>query len=222
MTFSLTLVLGPGATLQVGGDTVEELAQSFVDLGGDPARIKEEAEQAVADYMDGSLQPAEVKLFSLNGDLDQAEAVVRHGLQDPEPADDADAMVTAGEPESDPEPEVDNDPWGVPATARKPAASSSAPRRANSGAGAAQARRESQASGPRGTGIHKSKDNFGREWTTGLPNAPECDHGEAAARIVAKQRKDPTKTYTQWVCAKGAPGGEWRDKCDFKKWPNEV
>lgn len=221
--FSVSLVIGPGATLQIGGNSVEEMAQSFVDLGGDPARLKEDVERAVADYMEGALQPAEVKVFSLNGDLDQAEAAVRSGMQDRDIQEEEDLTDTSvEEPESDSEPEVVNDPWGVPDSGRKAAASSSGPRRATSGQGAAQARRESQPSGPRGTGVHKQKDKFNREWTTGLPNSPECFCGEAAARVVAPQRRDPNKKYTKWKCAKSAPGGDWREKCEFDKFPNEL
>lgn len=213
MTFALTLALSPGATLQIGGGTVGELAQAFADLGGDPGRIREEAQRAVADYMEGSLQPAEVKVFSLNGDLDQAEAVVRRTMN----ADDSDAVyhpdgtVTADEPQSDAEPEVDNDPWNVPAPDRRPAASSSAPRRTTSGAAAATARRETPR-GPAGTGLHRyPPDKFGRVFITGYPDAPECEHGLPAAKMEAVSQKG--NPYKAWVCPNGAPGGDYNDNC---------
>ena len=61
-------------------------------------------------------------------------------------------------------------------------------------------------------------DRFGREWTMGLPDAPSCYHGAPAARVKAKSQKG--NWYTVWLCAKGASTTDFREKCEFKKYPD--
>jgi hypothetical protein len=63
-----------------------------------------------------------------------------------------------------------------------------------------------------------TRDKFKREFTVGLPDAPDCDCGEPAARVKAKSKVG--KWYTTFKCAKSAPGGDWRSKCDFSEFPD--
>jgi hypothetical protein len=93
------------------------------------------------------------------------------------------------------------DPWdNTPVSDNKPAQTRSAPQRQSSGQRASV-----------------ETDRFGREFTLGLPDAPACNCGDPAARVKGKSRQG--KPYTMWKCAKEAPDGDWRSKCDFAEFP---
>jgi hypothetical protein len=103
------------------------------------------------------------------------------------------------------------DPWSgqpVPEPVRKPSAARTEPSGGSSGAGRPAAS---------GTPV-KDTDRFGNLWTMGLPDAPSCEHGEAAALVKGKSQKG--KQYTAWKCARGAPNGDWQTKCEFFEYPN--
>jgi hypothetical protein len=61
-------------------------------------------------------------------------------------------------------------------------------------------------------------DKFKRQWTVGLPDAPNCGCGIPAARVRGKSQSTG-KPYTMWKCAK-APTEQWSSKCNFSEFPN--
>lgn len=103
------------------------------------------------------------------------------------------------------EPADDVDPWDEPERPTKPA-----PERHGSPPGGNRA--------PRDRSKGQLRDNFGRLWTLNLPDAPECDCGEPAGKMVGTSQSTG-KRYTVWRCAKDAPGGDYREKCDFSEFP---
>jgi hypothetical protein len=93
------------------------------------------------------------------------------------------------------------DPWDDAPVGDRPSGARSAPSRATQ---------------PDGD-VEQATDKFGRVWTTGLPDAPVCECGLPAARMKGKSQAG--KPYTVFKCAKGAPGGDWRSKCEFSEFP---
>lgn len=101
-------------------------------------------------------------------------------------------------------PSDEGDPWATDDPTETPAGAGGSRR---SGGNAADA-----------SGLVKTKDDFGRTWTVGLPDAPICDCGEPAAKCNGRAQRT-NKPYTVWKCAK-ATGSDWQDKCEFSEFPN--
>lgn len=133
---------------------------------------------------------------------------IRQAVKDGEAEGTTRARVADATPEK-PAPKAD-DPWGDDEPAQEPPeddpwADESEPSR--------PAQRRTEAASPSTT-----TDRFGRVWTLGLPEAPNCHCGIPAARLKAKSKSSGNK-YTVWKCAK-AQGQDWRDKCDFSEFPD--
>jgi hypothetical protein len=186
-----------GLTFGASADSVEELLEHFGKMGGDSKWLLKEV-MSVAPGLDSASAPVNVTTRSAEPDLDAAENLGK---------DEADAWSQngpwGGGSQTDSKPQK-RDPWTQePVEDSRPAQRRSAPSRATSDGGS--------------QGAEVIVDRFGREFALGLPEAPNCDHGEPAARMKAKSQAG--KRYTQWVCAKAA-GDDYKQKCDFKEWPN--
>lgn len=193
MTFSVEVDLG-GIKFTATEDTVEALLAQYEQMKGDSGWLLKKVQETVPLAEAGKAST----FVSYNPDLDAAESA-----QDPQDAWAQDGpWNAAGSTQS----AQKVDPWdNTPVSDNKLSQTRSAPQRQ---------------SGPPsgGAGVMTETDRFGREWTTGLPDAPACKHGEPAARLKAESQKG--KKYTVWACSKGAPSGDYRNKCDFWEYPN--
>lgn len=211
MEYELTLSLDSGASFAISDPSLSEVAKAAARLGLDESKLRQDVTDAMTAYNEGN--PLAVRVKVVGGNL-----MTQAADDETWPSDEAVAAGQADESQTDSPVEVDNDPWGVPAAGGNAAASTSAPSRATS---APASRPASAPSGPRSTGVSKATDNFGGLWTFGLPDAPTCDCGETAAKKVWEtlKNKDTGKKTTAFVCAKGGPGGNFRDKCEFFQFP---
>lgn len=192
--YEVHVTLAPGLVLGVGADDVDGLVEQYEFLGGDKSWLVDKMREMV---------PA-----SERGEGVGALSAIIHAEE-----------VIDSEPEEDVAPSGSQatrkvvDPWSdeeVEEPVRRRSAGRTEPSRA----------KPHPASTPQSTAnVHTAEDRFGNKWTTGLPEAPNCDgHDEPAARF--KGRSKSGNEYTVFKCARGAPGGDWRSKCDFSEFPN--
>jgi hypothetical protein len=221
--------------LQIEEEVFDDLLATFERMGGDTQWLVNTAKAAVARSLNGD--PVGNVVRSMNGrviaedagDEDVNSASPRsRASRASERGDDAGTTRTARRSD---EP---SDPWA--ADRGDYPGEATVARRALTGTGPSDGDPwgEDTADGPRGSqrpaegraqgaerpargrgGTETTSDKFGREFTTGLPEAPDCECGQPAARMKAKGR-DSGKWYTKWVCAK-AVGSDYRDKCGYSE-----
>lgn len=191
--FSYTVTLAPGAELGVHAETTEELMEQYGFLGGDPAWLVSKMKEMV---------PATER-----GEGVGALQAVLGEVVDDLGSDAGPAEESRGSERT----RTVRDPWSdkdVQEPDRRRSAARTEPSRGTSGA----------ASGGSDGGPVEKIDRFGGKWVLGLPDAPNCDHGQPAALKTWKARTG--KLTTAFVCAKGAPDSQdWSDKCDFFEFP---
>lgn len=205
MNYRMRVNLGP-LDFNITTETLPDLLKQYSDMGGNSTELVDRIKATVARWeSDGT--DAAVSFGAPAGTDWLANPAADSRVTEPAP------VVEDNSPWGNAAPSQDSgkvDPWtGTPVTDSKPAARPSAPRGAT----------------PVATqGAATEVDRWGNEWTTGLPDAPNCDgHNIPAARVKAKSgpnSKTPGKLYTQWRCAEGAPSGDYRNKCDFRQFPN--
>lgn len=198
MTYSLRFVVG-GFDFTVAENTIDDLLEQYGQMGGDPKWLLTQVQSIVPDL--------EISVDLHNSRRDEANAEA-----DSEAKAEADSASSSAWDNDGPwsrrKPSGDKerrDPWDDAPVDEKPAVRRTAPSRGNS------------------EDTYTKTDSFGRQWTLGLPDAPTCDCGEPAARMKGKagpQSRNPGKPYTVFKCAKGAPDGDWRSKCDFSEFPS--
>jgi hypothetical protein len=210
MKVTLSYTLADGAALDVETDSWDELLEQYAKMGGKNAWLLDQIKSVVADVeTNGGV--AQVTSSALNGAVVATEEVVSSASPDSEPAPSADQASPASGSQTAP---PSNDPWTV-----------SAPEEDTQWPGEATVAREAitkpqTAPAPTAVpsgGITKSTDKFNREFTMGLPDAPNCLCNIPAARMKAKSQKG--KWYTQWKCSK-SNGDNWREKCDYSEFTN--
>jgi hypothetical protein len=193
MTFSVEVDLG-GIKFSATEDTVEALLKQYEQMKGDSGWLLRKVQETIPLAEAGQA----TMVVTHHPDLDAAENT-QGGI-------DAWAQDGPWNATGSTQSAQKVDPWdNTPVADNRPSQTRSAPQR-----------QSAQPSG--GSGAQTETDRFGREWTTGLPDAPACKHGDPAARLKAKSQKG--KPYTVWACAKGAPSGDYRNKCDFWEYPN--
>jgi len=195
MSYSLKFnVDGIGFT--VTADTVDELKEEYSQLGGDPKWFVTRMQEVVPEYQTGK--------FAFAATVAAAAEAVQDVPAPSRSAWDDDGPWSG---RNDAEDQARKDPWDDAPVDEKPAARRSAPSRGTSRADHEPGRNEPYA----------KTDKFDRRWTMNLPDAPMCACGEPAARMQAISQAG--KRYTKYRCAKGAPDGDWQDKCDFDEFP---
>lgn len=221
MTYRLSLAVDPNICLEIEEANFEDLLDLFEKMKGDRQWLINAAKASVARSLHGEAVGNVVR--AMDGDViadDSPDDAPPQGNGRRAPAASgrgganggrtarrsdegpADPWASGGDAQPDSEP-TDGDPWGED--------NPPAPR-------GRQRSTQGRSGGNSGGRPHVEKDRFDREWTTGLPDAPDCNCGEPAARCKAKSQAG--KWYTTWKCAKGAPGGDWQSKCEFSEFPN--
>jgi len=195
--YSITIALVPGAELTVTGADTEELMEQYELMGGSGAWLVEKMKEMV---------PA-----TENGEgVGALTAAINAALDSP-------AMVENDESALDgPETGQERvDPWSgekVREPARRRSAARTEPSRTSSAHPASRPQRNTGDHGP----VERT-DRFGGRWVLGLPDAPLCDHQEPAALHTWEKRAGGKATA--FKCAKGAPDGDWKNKCEFFEFP---
>jgi hypothetical protein len=212
VTYRLSMNIDNNLHLEIEEPVFKDLISLFQRMGGDEKWLVNAARAAVARSLHGEAIGNLTRAGVHGTVIDEEEIPPSRNSSSGRKADTADpwssdrndypgeASVARGAlTGSGP---ADGDPWGQgtqdePHERQRPAAG----------------REQSRESGARRT--KTTTDKFGREFTMGLPEAPDCDCGIAAARMKAKGR-DSGKWYSKWVCSK-AVGSDYRDKCDFSE-----
>lgn len=197
MTYTINVKLG-GVQFGIIEETYEDALAEFAALGGNADLLGKMIPDAFESVLEGPTEPAR----------SARPAPTRSSKPASEDADwNSDGPWSGSEGSAKPE---RTDPWDdEPVADSKPARTRSGPSRGNS--------RPAQTEEAAGE-VQNKVDKFGRTWTLGLPDAPNCHCGVPAARMKGKGR-DSGKSYTKFKCAKGAPDGDWRDKCDYDEFP---
>lgn len=202
MSFELNYELTAGSRLTISAQNLKDLVGLYTSLGGDSAFLQQQVKSIVAANEMGFAVVNTIR--ELGGVIENGELVRNDPGQDPgdaaQAADTGPADPWAGD-------SGDEDLWGTPAQSRAPKGSPARTHR----------RADPSPSSPH-PNITTSTDRFDRQWTLGLPEAPDCHCGDPAARVKGKSQAG--KPYTAYKCAKGAPDGNWQDKCDFSEFPN--
>jgi hypothetical protein len=229
MKFQLSLSLGPSGHIIFEGEEFKEIAEWWEAAGGKVEWLSTRLHDVVTAAEEGPA--AATVVLGLGGyvetraaDADPTTAAARGARKESRATPYARTAGAAGkngrqteevdlpptEPDDDPWADEggDVDPWDEPERPTKPA-----PERHGSAPGGNRAKRDA------GKGV--LKDNFGRIWTLNLPEAPDCDCGEPAGKMVGTSQSSG-KRYTVWRCAKDAPGGNFRDKCEFSEFPERT
>ena len=231
MVYRLSMAVDDNLCLEIEEPQFEDLLDLFEKMGGEKAWLINTAKAAVAASLHGEAVRSIVR--SLGGTVVEDTETPRtagagvassgHGASTAT-GPTASAAGTQTAPHSDPWATEREQYPGEASVAREaltgPGGGDADPWGSGAGDGS-QARQRpaqprSQASAPRND-ITVIKDKFGGEYTLGLPEAPDCDCGELAARLKTKSKAG--KFYTVWRCGKAA-GNEWRDKCAFSEFPN--
>ena len=240
MTYRLSLAVDANICLEIEQDDLRELISEFERMGGDSAWLVNAAKASVARSLHGEAVGNVVRSMtgSVIEDADDTAtqrsasgrgATNGRGASRATERDDAGTTRTARRSDDSPA-----DPWasdrddypGEAAVARRTLTSSKPTDSDPWGEDThdePQGRQRTTQSHTRShpddgaTGITTTRDKFEREWTIGLPEAPECDCPAPAARVKAKSQAG--KWYTTWKCAKGA-GSDYRDKCSFSEFPD--
>lgn len=204
MSYELEIFVDENIALRLRHESFADLTAEFAKMGGDPDWLVNSVKSAVASSLHG--EAVRVAVRSLGGSVISDEpAFVPEPAEEIAPppsapaSDDPWGAPTQGESAS--APQSQGDPWGGGNS--QPA--QSAPQQPTQNAAA-----PAQSSG---SSIEMSTDKFGREWTTGLPDAPTCGCGDKAVRMKAKS-KNGGKWYTKWKCAKGNTS-DYRNKCAY-------
>lgn len=198
-SYRIEVAVAPGVNFAVVAESVDELLTEYEGVKGN-------REWLVEQIM--SMVPA----TEAGEGVGALQAAIAGVVNDPG------TMSADGDPEGYGDPDGSEsvvervDPWSgdvVREPARKRPAARTAPSRTTS-PGAPTAASSSS--------VRRDTDRFGNEWTYGLPEAPDCDHGEKAAMVKGRSRAG--KDYTAYKCSRGGPGGDWRTKCEFFKYPD--
>lgn len=218
MTYSIKLDLG-GLEFTVSSDTVDGLMEEYSQLEGDPTWFLSRVQEVVPLIQRGDY--VQTVSHALGGTVvsdkvDEEASGVNDGGAWDRYIEDGPAQPSDGSGGRQ-----HTDPWDDEPVEAKPAQRRSAPSRGNTNTRPSRPEPDAKAA----DNVYTEKDKFGREWTIGLPDAPlcECPDPEPAARMKAKagpNAKNPGKPYTKWKCAKGAPGGDWRSKCELDEFPS--
>lgn len=204
MTYSIEFTVG-NTKFTMAEDSIDELMEDYEHAGGDAKWYLSEVEDVIASSREVHSNPAPTTNRGRQSANDDA------GPWGEDPGSWDDEAAPGGGPQAASKPPARQDPWDGTEVEDKPARRRSAPSRGNQ-------RPSRPAQDDSATGdVEQSTDKFGRVWTVGLPDAPTCHCGEPAARMKAKSQKG--NKYTKFKCAKGAPGGDWQDKCDFDEFP---
>jgi hypothetical protein len=238
MTYRLSMAVDANLCMEIEEQVFDDLLDLFERMGGDRQWLINAAKASVARSLHGEAAGNVVR--SMNGSVHDADATAEQrsaggrtvsnarGASDATATGDAGTTRTARRSDEPADPWAgdrsdypgeatvarraltgtgpsDGDPWGED-TASDP----------NGRERPAQGRAQGAERPARGRGgTETTSDKFGREFTTGLPEAPDCECGQSAARMKAKGR-DSGKWYTKWVCAK-AVGSDYRDKCGYSE-----
>lgn len=194
--YGFSVALAPGIKFNLTADTVDELLTEYEQVKGNGSWLTEQIM---------SMIPATEQGEGVGALSEALVGTVQAELASPSEDVPADEPETASERV---------DPWSgekVRETPRNRSASRSAPSRATS---------RHPASTPASTNspVEVLQDRWGGKWTIGLPEAPNCDHGQPAALKDWTSRSGKrTKAYK---CANGAPGGDFNDQCEFFDYVN--
>jgi hypothetical protein len=190
--FRIAIEIAPGAAVAFIADTIPELKDVYEQAGGDP------------DWLVTTMR--EMIPATERGEGVGALSAALVGTLQNEAASQADNETGPDEPQ---ETRRRVDPWSdepVDEPVQRRSAARSGPSRASS-------------DGSSRGGVTKTQDKWGNTWTLGIPEAPLCDgHHEPSARVNGMSRQN--KPYTAFKCARGAPGGDWRTKCEFFQFPD--
>lgn len=190
MAYAIKFDLG-GIEFNIDAPTMDDLMEDYSSAGGDPKWFLAQVQDRLPMIEQGVAANYATPASSASRSV--------------APADENWAVETTDEKPSKPQ---QTDPWDdAPVEDAKPARKRTAPSRPAAKAAGSDAELSALT----------ETDRFGRQWTTGLPDAPDCDCGEPAARLKAKSQAG--KPYTVFKCAKGAPGGDWREKCEYSEFP---
>jgi hypothetical protein len=224
MKFQLSLSLGPSGHIVFEGEQFSEITEWWEAAGGTVEWLSKRIHDVVEASEEGP--GAANIILGLGGEVvskaDPTTSAAR-GTQagkgdarsartagaagrNARPVQDAPLPDAPDDDDDDLNPGSEVDPWDEPEQPTRPT-----PERHGSAPGGNRA--------PRDQGKGVLKDNFGRIWTLNLPDAPDCNCGEPAGKMVGKSQSTG-KRYTVWRCAKDAPGGDYRDKCDFSEFPD--
>jgi hypothetical protein len=195
-SYRIEVALAPGINFAVVAESVDELLDEYEHIKGNREWLVEQVMAMVpateAGEGVGALQAA------IAGTLVESEPVDEPGTDTPQNA---------------PQNVVERvDPWSGK-TVTEPARRRSAPRTEPS-----RAIPDGAPSAASSSSVRRDTDRFGSQWTFGLPEAPDCEHGERSAMVKGQSRAG--KDYTAYKCARGGPGGDWRTKCEFFKYPD--
>lgn len=200
---SLSFPISDDRRVTLSAENPRELTDLVTKLGGDGKEVADQVKLALSDPTQFVVVPR--ALVSEIQGTDSASGATT-------------TTTSAGDSPSDPwadeptEPD-DDDPWAEPAASPTKARTTSSPSSAKPSAASTSSQSSDEIN-------YVNTDRFGRKFHHGLPEAPQCDHGEPAAKMTAK-KKSGKGNYSKWVCDKvNNKADEWRDKCDFEDWAN--
>lgn len=224
MKFQLSLSLGPSGHIVFEGEEFKEIAEWWEAAGGKVEWLTTRLHEVVEAAEEGPA--AATIVLGLGGKVieHKADPTTSRASGTGRGSGAAEFATTVGaagrngrttedaplpdDPAADAEwdnSDGDVDPWDEPERPTKPT-----PERHGSAPGGNRA--------PRDQSKGQLRDNFGRLWTLNLPDAPLCECGDPAGKMVGTSQSTG-KRYTVWRCAKDAPGGNFRDKCEFSEFP---
>jgi len=206
--YSLTIDLGQGANLTVQEETVEALLEGYEHMKGDGRWLTSRIMDVV--------QAIEA------GTHDAGVNVIHVHVPEAAPRDDSRQDSAGGQPEDR---WAQDGPWSKGGSGSRQEGRGDEPKTYPWDGTPVEDKGSQRRSGPsRGTsgddthGVTTQTDKFDRRWTMGLPEAPLCYCGDPAARVQGRGQQSG-KPYTQYRCAKGAPNGDYRNKCEFSEFP---
>lgn len=192
--FRISVALAPGADFAIVGETLDELMEQYQFAGGDPAWLHQKVKEMIPLTEQGEGVGALSAMISAE--------LATHDMSEPQEDTPSGGSQTATRRV---------DPWSgdpVPESAPRRSVARTEPSRGSSGSG----------SGGSAPDVRMDTDKWGNRWTFNLPEAPDCEHGEKAARFQGTSQRG--NKYTVYKCARGGPGGDWQSKCGFSKFPD--